>query len=255
MILSLAAVLCFGNTGAQEAAPEKDTLKSGQENRDKINLLVYARVISDSKGNGRVDENIVPAFRLTDWLTLEAGIRYGQRPQQLNSYYHYKIELQTKSFWKTARVIARISDNVIIYPTPSYRKTNCLFAIETKYALSRSWLAMAAGGYVFSAQQNNATDATPSSKGVPSSYPVFKLALRYRFKAGGFTEAAFGSYDVFNPYALNSPFVQAAAEFRISRSCTSYSAFRYQYANSVNTPLNYFLVLGLKFHLCRDKKS
>jgi hypothetical protein len=115
-IIYLFVVLFDFHAAAQQALPGKDTLIEKRPQTDKITLLTYVRAISDNKGNIRVDENIVGNFKLINWLKLEAGIRQGERPKNFDSYYHYKLELQTKSFLKILRIIARVSDNVINYP-------------------------------------------------------------------------------------------------------------------------------------------
>jgi hypothetical protein len=74
-----------------------------------VSLLLYNRLIIDAKGNIRMDQNIVPTFRLNKLLKLQVGFRLGERPHNLNSYYHYKVELQTKQFWNILRFIARMS--------------------------------------------------------------------------------------------------------------------------------------------------
>jgi hypothetical protein len=223
---------------------------SENKNGDKITLLTYVRAISNASGSFRMDQNIVPNFRLNKLLRLEAGLRYGERPNMFNSYFHYKLELQTRSFWNTLRFIARISDNVISYPYPSYRKTNEVFVAEAKFSLSKSWQLMTAGGYVFSAQQNDNKEALPTNKGVHNNYPAFKLSLRYLLSKG-FLETSFGSYDTFNPYELNKPFLQEAFEFELSGRCTTYNYFRCEYNERLSTPYNYFVSFGLRFRLAR----
>ena len=104
------------------------------------------------------------------------------------------------------RVIARVYDDVINYPTPSYRKTNKLFVVEAKYSLSKHFQVFAAGGYVFSSQQNKNLDVLPTNKGIQNNYPTFKLAVKYMVTEKAHFELAYGSYDVFNPYILNQPF-------------------------------------------------
>ncbi len=217
---------------------------------DKISLLLYSRIISDSKGNLRIDENIVPNFKLNNWLRLELGLRQGERPQRFDSYYHYKVELQTKSFWKKLRFIARLSDNVIKYPAPDYVKSNYLVIAESKWPLSQNFVALAAAGYNFSFQKNFSQETTPLiNEGDKNNYPVFKLALRYLLNEKGFIEAVYGSYDVFNPYLLTSPFVQISSEYEIGARSDLYLYYRYQYNNSLDVPLNDFLGIGVKLRL------
>lgn len=235
---------------AQHHTTSSDTsLEKEKTTPDHITLTVYARVISNAGGHKRVDENIVGNFKLLSWLRLEAGFRQGERPHAPDSYYHYKLELQTKYFWNRVRFIAKLSDNIINLPSPSYRKTNALLAVEAKHAFSSSLQASGGVGYVSSAQQLGAPDFLPTSQGTQLNYPVFKLALKYRYSKRGLVEGSYGSYDVFNPYYYNSPFAQLLTEFEISHACTFYSYFRYQYNNYVFRPENYFLCAGLQFHL------
>jgi hypothetical protein len=232
------------------ALTNRDTLQRKIVKDDRINFLVYCRIISDSRGNVRVDENVVPNFKLNKWLRFEFGLRQGERSQKFDSYYHYKAEIQTKSFWKTVRFIARLSDNVIKYPSPDYSKSNYLIIAESKWQLSRDFLALVAGGYVFSYQKNNSIDATPLvNQGDKSNYPTFKVALRYLLNEKGYIEAVYGAYDVFNPYLLSSPFLQLSLEYEITEHCDLYSYYRYQYNNSIGAPLNDFLGIGVKLHL------
>jgi len=228
------------------------SVKEQQTKSDKITLTTYVRVISDANGNKRADENFVGNFKLINWLRLEAGFRQGQRPGHLDSYYHYKLELQSKYLWKLVRIIGRISDNVINYPTPSYRKTNKLFALELRVPLSKKIKILAGGGYVFSSQQYDMPDALPTSLGIQNNYPIFRFALRYAIKKG-YVEAVYGSYDVFNPYGINTPFTQVDGEYELSRLCTLTSFFRYQYNYDLFRPNNYFLGVGLVFHLVKEK--
>jgi hypothetical protein len=236
---------------------QRDSLNDLKRNRqvEMMSLLTYIRVISDSKGSVRTDENVVTNFKLLNWLKLELGLRYGERPEKLNSYYHYKVELQTKSFWKTTRFIARISDNVVDFPYPAYKKTNGLFLIQSKYPLSKSFQSIVGAGYLFSFQQQKDVGPMPTFSGTRANYPLFKLALRYLVKNKGFVEFVYGSYDVFNPYQLNRPFTQLGFEYEFNHSCKLYSYARYQYDNNVLKPYNYFFGLGLLFHLSADTKQ
>jgi hypothetical protein len=213
-----------------------------------MTILAYARVISDAHGHYRMDQSIVPNIRLNSWLRVEAGIRFGERTQRFNSYYHYKLELQTKSFWNTIRLAARISDNVIRYPSPSYRKTNELVLAEATFRVTPLIHFIGAGGYVWSAQQNNNTEALPTRQGKLHDYGIYKATVRFLLPKG-FLETSFGSYDTFNPYEPDRPFFQEGFEYRLSKRCTSYNYFRYEYHNTVFTPYNYFLGLGVKLHL------
>ena len=59
-------------------ATGKDTI-SLQEKAPTIRLIAYERVIFDSKGAWRTDQNFVGNFKLLNWLRLEAGFRFGER--------------------------------------------------------------------------------------------------------------------------------------------------------------------------------
>jgi len=218
--------------------------------REKISLLVYARVITDANGNWRIDQNIVPNFRLNRWLKLELGVRHGETTNQFGAYYHYKLELQTKSFWKKVRFVARMSDNVVDYTTPDYRRSNYLFIAESKLPLSKSWIILAAFGYVYSSTQNNSQEGLPNiDAGKGNNYPTYKAGLRYLIRDKGNLDLVVGSYDVFNPYLLVSPFTQAGFDYEITKRTALYSYFRYQFDHQIDIPLNYFLGAGVKLHL------
>jgi uncharacterized membrane protein YkvA (DUF1232 family) len=238
--------------GAHVIAQEKkdSAATNNQLKANKIVLLTYVRVISDSKGSVRIDENYVGNFKLINWLNLEAGLRFGEHPPNLNSYFHYKLELQTKYFWKTLRLAARMSDDVSNNPAPAYRRTNKIFLAEAKYPLSSRFMVRAGVGYLFSSQQN-IPDILPTNLGKQDSYLLFKIAVRYVQKKNGFFELAYGTYDVFNPYSYNQPFAQIITEQELSHLCTFFSYFRYQYDYNVFRPYNYFFCVGVKFHLAR----
>jgi hypothetical protein len=118
--------------------------------------------------------------------------------------------------------MARISDNVIRYPVPSYRKTNELFVFELKRKLLPSLIGLIGGGYVLSHQQDQTTEILPNFRyGDKDNYPVFKLALRYFIKKNTFIEGSYGSYDIFNPYRPDSPFVQASTEISLTKKLSA----------------------------------
>ena len=129
------------------------------EKTEAVSLLLYNRLIIDAKGNVRTDQNIVPTFRLNKLLKLQVGFRLGERPHNLNSYYHYKIELQTKQFWNTLRFIARMSTNVIESTGPDlgdpYTKSNYLGVAEVKYPLSKKFLLAGGLGYLYAFKKAN----------------------------------------------------------------------------------------------------
>jgi hypothetical protein len=238
-------LLTIGMNGLAQDVPEVGEATTKTE---RISLLTYARVIRSAEGAYRFDQNVVPTFRLNEWLRLEAGLRFGERPGHFSSYYHYKLELRTKQFWNTFRVLARISDNVISYPDPAYRKTNELVAAEAKWRATRAWEFFAGSGYVFSAQQNNHTEAIPTHQGVHNDYPIFKVSVRYLLKKG-FLETTYGSYDTFNPYEPDKPFFQEMLEYDMIGRTALYSYLRYQYNGDVRTPENYFLGIGVRVPL------
>lgn len=222
----------------------------GKSKTEKIFLLVYARVITDANGNWRTDQNIVSNFRLNRWLKLELGVRHGETTNQFGAYYHYKIELQTRSFWEKVRFVARLSDNVVDYTNPDYRRSNYLLIAESKLPLSKSWIILAAYGYVYSSTQNNSQEGLPNiDQGKGNNYPTYKAGLRYLIKEKGNLDFVVGSYDVFNPYLLVSPFTQVSFDYEITKRTALYSYFRYQFDHKIDVPLNYFLGVGVRVHL------
>jgi len=218
---------------------------------DKFSLLLYARVISDAHQNYRTDENVVANFKLNRLLRIEAGIRQGERPGRFDSYFHYKLEVQTKSFWKTVRVIARVSDNVIKYPAPVFSKSNFLMVAEARIPIAHRFSALVAGGYVYSFQRPDNQEASPSINGTMNSYPTYKLAIQYELIGKGHIGLVYGAYDVFNPYLIESPFVQVDSEFELSRRVGFYGYFRYQFDKSFLVPLNDFLGFGVRVHVIK----
>ena len=117
---TLLFILCVFSLSNATAQPvnQADSLRNGApehpaKKTETVSLLLYNRLIIDARGNIRTDQNIVPTFRLNKLLKLQVGFRIGERPHNLNSYYHYKVELQTKQFWNVLRFVARMSTNVI----------------------------------------------------------------------------------------------------------------------------------------------
>jgi len=220
--------------------------KDAEGTRD-ASWLIYARMIRDTHGNIRIDENIVPRFRMNAWLYVEPGIRIGET--KTGSYAHYKIELGTKSFWRIVRIFARMSDNIIAYESPHFRRTNYLTVAESIWPLSRSFSITAAVGQVYSRQVDNSLEGWPSlSRGTHNNYWVYKAAVRYHVQARSALEVALGSYDVFNPYLPESPFLQASFDYDITGTAALYSYFRYQYNQYVRQPANDFLGIGVRLH-------
>jgi hypothetical protein len=219
--------------------------------QDKVSLLLYGRLISDAAGNWRVDENIVLNTRLNKWLRGEFGIRQGERPRQFDSYYHYKVELQTRNFWNRVKFIARLSDNVIKYPSPIFSRSNYLVIAEARFPIAGKFSLLTAYGYVFSYTRSGSQEAIPSAGGSENFYSTWKLALRYALGHKGHAQAVWGAYDVFNPYVLQSPFFQLDVEYDLSERIALYSYFRYQYDHQWNVPLNNFLGLGVRVHVVK----
>ena len=209
--------------------------------------LVYARIIRDVNGNVRADENIVPTIKLNSWLSFEPGIRIGET--KAGSYMHYKIELRTKPFWRAVRMIARMSDNIVAYGAPQYRRTNYLAVAESSWPISRSVSITASVGGVYSRQVDNSLEGWPSlSNGVYNSYWIYKAGIRYHLSHNLITELAIGSYDVFNPYLPSSPFLQASFDYHMNHALAFYSYFRYQYNQQIGQPVNDFLGFGVRLY-------
>jgi len=219
---------------------------------EKLNLLFYTRMIRSADGQFRMDESLVSNFKLSPWLRLELGLRHGERSGKFLAYDGYKVELQTKSFFKIVRFVARMSDKISDYPAPSYAESNYLLIAEGKYPVSHAFTVMGALGTVWSTHRDNTTDGLPAMKGAGDPYLTYKAGLRYHLKDKGFLEATTGSYDVFNPYALDSPFVQLAFDHEISHRWTFYSYFRHQYDRHTGAALNDFLCLGVRLHFFRQ---
>lgn len=240
----IALLLIIGLNGIAQGDKKNNLSEQGP----KIKVAIYERVISSSTGNWRSDQNFVVNYRLINWLRLEAGVRFGERPKYLHSYYHYKIELQSKWFCETFRVIARMSDDVVELPSPNFEKTNELFIAEAKHPISKHFQIMAGAGYLFSSQLIHESDVLPTNMGIKNKYPIYKLALKYFFTKTEL-ELAYGSYDVFNPYLYNQPFIQIFANYTLSKLFSLQSYFRYQYNRSILKPNNYFLSAGFAYRL------
>ena len=231
-------------------AQQSDSI--GKSTTEKMSLLIYARIITDANGNWRTDQNIVSNFRLNRLLKLELGIRHGETTNQFGAYYHYKIELQTRSFWKKVRFIARLSDNVVDYTNPDYRRSNYLLIAESKWPLSKSWVALAAIGYVYSSTQNYSQEGLPNiNEGKGNNYPTYKAGMRYLIRDKGNLDLVVGSYDVFNPYLLVSPFTQVGFDYEFTERTALYSYFRYQFDHQIDVPLNYFLGIGVRINFMK----
>lgn len=229
-------------------AQETDSVRKKPE--DKITLTIYERWISDAKGNVRYDENIVSNFKLNRWLRAEAGIRFGHRPQKFDSYYHYKLELQTKSFWNTVRIFVRLS-NDITQSAPAYSRSYYIGVAEIRHPLSKSLSFLAAWGHVLATQRNNSLDGTPSFSGTQTNYNAYKVGFRYSLKKG-FSELTCGNYDVFNPYAPANSFLQLHFEHDLSKRISFTSNFRYQFDKTIDKPLSNFIIAGVRIHFAKD---
>ncbi|HWA35117.1 MAG TPA: hypothetical protein VG737_13345, partial [Cyclobacteriaceae bacterium] len=222
--------------------------QDGEKKEERISLLAYVRVIRNANGTFRVDENLVPNFRLNRLLRLELGFRQGQTSGSLGAYNHYKVELQTKYFYKTFRIIARLSDRIVRYPVP-YSNSNYLMVAESRFPVGKSFSILAAAGYVYTFQEDNTLEGWPIAGGTSDHFPTYKLALRYDLNGKGFAEIVLGAYDVFNPYPVDAPFLQGTFDRRISNRCTLYSYFRYQFHQSLDMTLNEFLSAGVRIRL------
>ena len=218
---------------------------------DKITLSIYERVISDAKGNVRYDENIVSNFKLNRWLRTEAGIRLGHRPQKFDSYYNYKLELQTKSFWNTVRVFVRVT-NEITQSAPAYSRSYYISVAEVRRPLSKLFSFVAAWGQVLVTQRNKSVDAMPSFSGTQANYTAYKIGLRYLLKEKGFTELMCSNYDVFNPSPPANSFLQLHLEYDLSKRISFTSNLRYQFDKTIDKPLNNFLIAGVRIHFAKD---
>jgi hypothetical protein len=227
------------------SSPEKKVRK------DAMTLLAYIRVISDANGNVRIDQNIVPNFKITKWLRIEVGYRHGERPDNISAYDHYKVELQTKFFFDRVRFIGRMSDNIVRFGNPHFSRTNYLAITETKIPLSGKMEAIANFGYEFTYQKNNIYEAIPEVSGNSDDHAIYKFGLRYKIHKGAI-EGIFGTYDVFNPYLLTQPFYQISFDYELWERGTLYSYVRYQYDKSITIPFNNFLGLGVRFRLGKN---
>lgn len=251
-----AAFVLFGfSLHAQETADDtRHHAPADKTEYSRTSWLIYARVIRDAHGNVRVDENIVSAFRLVPWLYLEPGLRVGEA--DAGSYAHYKVEFRTKSFWRTIRMFVRMSDNIVAYGEPHYRRTNYLAVAESVWPLSRSFSFLAAIGNVYSRQVTNSLEAWPSlSMGAYNSYWIYKASIRYHVNDKGSVEIMAGSYDVFNPYLPSMPFVQASFDYHFTHKTALYSYFRYQYNRQQGQPVNDFLGVGVRLHPYRSRDN
>ena len=229
--LLLSTTSLHGQSGEQSTTTEK-------KEDERISLLVYTRVIHNNNGTFRVDENIVPNFRLNKLLRLELGFRQGETSQSLGSYNHYKVELQTKYFYNKVRLLIRMSDRIVRYPSPTYSNSNYLMVAESRFPLGKDFTILAAAGYVCTFQKDNILEGWPITGGAKDHFPTYKLSLRYNLNGKGFVEAVYGAYDVFNPYPVSAPFMQASFDHHLSTRCTFYSYVRYQFNQTPDAALN-----------------
>jgi len=206
--------------------------------------LLYTRTVKDSKGNFRFDQNVVPNIRVNDILRVELGLRHGETTEAFDAYYHYKVELQSKYFWKHIRFVTRLSDNIIKAPAV-YSKSNYLTIAESRFPLGKFSVLAGAGG-VASFQRNGVKDAAPSFGGARRIFPTYRVSLRYHIKKEWYVGAVYGAYDTFNPYLPESPFLQVDSEYELTHKVTLYGYFRYQFDHHVDVELNDFLGLGVR---------
>ncbi|MEI9920841.1 MAG: hypothetical protein WDO14_18915 [Bacteroidota bacterium] len=207
--------------------------------------LIYTRAIRDSKGNSRFDQNVVPNIRINNLFRVELGIRYGETTDAFDAYYHYKVELQTRSFWRTLKLFARLSDNIWKAPTV-YSRSNYLVVAESKFALHEKFSLLVGAGAVAQYQRDNVKDAVPSFSGSRKIFPTYRLTARYHATERWFLDAVYGAYDTFNPYPSQSPFLQFDTEYDLNGHVALYGYFRYQFDHHVDSGLNDFLGLGLR---------
>ena len=226
-------------------------MPSSKRPEDIITLWLYERVIWDAMGNVRYDENIVSNFKMNQWLRAEAGFRTGHRPEKFDSYYHYKLELQTKSFWQTVRFFVRLSNDVN-QSAPVYSRSYYLAVAEVRRPFSKSFSFLAAWGQVLATQRNNSLDGMPSLTGTQTNYTAYKIGVRYTLRENGFVEATCGNYDVFNPYIPSNSFLQTHFEYDISRRTSLTSNLRYQFDHDIGTPLSYFIIVGVRLHFAKS---
>jgi hypothetical protein len=207
--------------------------------------LLYTRTIRDSRGNFRFDQNIVPNIRIGKALRLELGLRHGETGGAFDAYYHYKVELQTKSFWKTLRFIARLSDNIWKAPDV-YSRSNYLAIAESRFRLHPKFSFLVGAGAVAQVQRNNVKDIAPLFNGSRKLFPTYRLTARYHASERWFIDAVYGAYDTFNPYPALSPFVQVDTEYDLSGHVILYGYLRYQFDHQIDMPVNDFLGLGMR---------
>ncbi len=234
------------------ASQKQDSLpKNNRRPEDKLRLSLYERFIANRNGLLRTDQNLVANFRIYKWLRADLGIRSGERISPRNtSYSAYKLELQTRYFNGTTRALVRLSNNIIGYLDPKLRRTNQLFALENRVPLGSRLQALVGCGYVFPYTQYHSQSSLPLiNSNSLNPYPIFKMTLKYfSAKKDGFIEYTFGSYDVFNAYELNRPFMQVAFEKDLNEKMQLFGYYRYQMDGTLMMYYNNFLSVGLVYH-------
>ena len=233
---------------ASALAQQPDSLHETRSREESTTLLLYTRTIRDATGTIRFDLSAVPNFKVTKWLRVELGLRHGERAGDMSAYDHYKVEFQTASLFYHTRLVARMSDNVVRYGSPNFSRTNYLLIAETRIPISKKFEAFANAGYVISYLKNNIHEAIPELSGLEDDHLIYKLSLRYKLSKG-FVEGVLGTYDIFNPYSASQPFLQTSFEYELWEGGSLYSYLRYQFDQSVGTPFNNFLGLGIRFSL------
>jgi hypothetical protein len=207
--------------------------------------LIYTRTIRDPKGNFRFDQNVVPNIMINKLFRIELGIRHGETSDAFDAYYHYKVELQTKSFWRTLKFFARLSDNIWKSPT-IYSRSNYVVVAESRFAIHPKFSVLVGAGGVAQYQRDNVKDAVPSFSGSRKIFPTYRLTARYHATERWIIDAVYGAYDTFNPYPAASPFLQVDTEYDLTNHLILYGYFRYQFDHHVDTALNDFLGLGIR---------
>ena len=225
----------------------QENKKNEQNNQTHFRITTYVRSISNKNIN-RFDENLLTNYTLKNGVKIELGFRFGNTSKNSpnNNYYNYKFEVQTKEFFNKIKFIARISNNLNFYTYPSLKLTNYMFISEYK-KIKNSFQYTIGLGYLISFEQSNTINFKPSVLGTINQYPIFKISTRYAPSVNDFFELAFGSYDIFNPYEINKPFLQTNYERKKNKYIHFFSYFRYQYVNVITRPNNYFVGLGVNF--------
>ncbi|MBS1651812.1 MAG: hypothetical protein JSU07_07375 [Bacteroidetes bacterium] len=224
----------------------KDSIQKQSKNASLV-FIIYNRLINIKGENGtwRNDQNVVANFKTTRFLRTELGLRTGQRPEDINSYFQYKIEVQSIKFLNHFKVFARMSQNLQYFPSPQFYRTNYMVVLNSKWNLSKHIILSLAFGQLVNYKTENSLDMLPNSSGKFNYFPIYKASLAYKIKKS-LIECVYGNYDVFNPYRINQAFFQIDGDYEPNEVWTIFSYLRYQYNNSIENPLNAFFAIGIK---------